>query len=76
MRGHCSARGQIGTNVVNHKVVRDMQIAFPDSGGIFQHDLAPCHSAKKLFTRKWNKGFKMARGFARLEPHKKFMMYN
>ena len=36
-------------NVVNHKVMRDMQIAFPDDGGdIFQHDLAPCHSAKKV----------------------------
>ena len=35
-------------NVVNHKVMRNMQIAFSDSGGIFQHDLAPCHSAKKV----------------------------
>ena len=35
-------------NVANHKVMRDMQIAFPDGGGIFQHDLAPCHSAKKV----------------------------
>ena len=25
-----------------------MQIAFPDGGGIFQPDLAPCHSAKKV----------------------------
>ena len=35
-------------NVVNHKVLRDMQIPFPDGGGIFQHDLASCHSAKKV----------------------------
>ena len=35
-------------NVVNHKVMRDMQSAFPDGGGIFQHNLAPCHSAKKV----------------------------
>ena len=35
-------------NVVNHKVMRDMQIPFSDGGGIFQHDLAPCHSAKKV----------------------------
>ena len=35
-------------DVVNHKVMRDMQIAFPDGGGIFQHDLAPSHSAKKV----------------------------
>ena len=38
-------------DVVNHKilnVMRDMQIAFPDGGSIFKHDLAPCHSAKKV----------------------------
>ena len=35
-------------DVVNHKVKRDMQIAFPDGGVIFQHDLAFCHSAKKV----------------------------
>ena len=35
-------------DVVNHKVMRDMQIAFPVGGSIFQHDLAPCHSAKKV----------------------------
>ena len=35
-------------NVVNHKAMRDMQIVFPDDGGIFQDGLAPCHSAKKV----------------------------
>ena len=35
-------------DVVNHKVMRDMQIAFPNGGGIFQLDLVPCHSAKKV----------------------------
>ena len=35
-------------DVVNHKVMRDMQIAFPDGGSIFQHDSALCHSAKKV----------------------------
>ena len=28
--------------------MRDMEIAFPGGGGIFQHDLAPCHSTKKV----------------------------
>ena len=35
-------------DVVNHKIMRDIQIAFPDGGGIFQHDFASCHSAKKV----------------------------
>ena len=35
-------------DAVNHKVMRDMQIAFPYGGRIFKHDLAPCHSAKKV----------------------------
>ena len=69
-------------NVVNHKILntmRDMQIAFPDGGGIFQHNLAPCHSAKKIrncVTRKGKKGFRIAREFARLEPHRKFVGYH
>ena len=29
------------------KVVKDMKKAFPNEGGIFQQDLAPCHTAKK-----------------------------
>ena len=35
-------------NVVNHKVMGDMQIAFLDGEGIFQHDLASCHSVEKV----------------------------
>ena len=35
-------------DVIQHKVVRDMQTAFPDGRGIFQQDLAPCHAAKKV----------------------------
>ena len=27
-----------------------MKRAFPDDGGIFQHDLAPCYSSKKVKT--------------------------
>ena len=34
--------------VIQQKVVRDMERAFPSGGGIFQHDLAPCHAAKKV----------------------------
>jgi len=34
--------------VIQQKVVRDMERAFPSGGGIFQHDLAPCHTAKKV----------------------------
>ena len=33
--------------VIQRKVVRDMKRAFSNGGGIFQHDLAPCHTAKK-----------------------------
>ena len=29
------------------KVVKDMKRASPNKGGIFQQDLAPCHTAKK-----------------------------
>ena len=66
-------------DVVNHKVMRNMQIAFPDCAGIFQHDLAACHSAKKMqkvLQKKGNKGCRMAREFARLEPNRKFLGYN
>ena len=51
-------------DAVNHKVMRVMQIAFPDGGSIFQHDLAPFHFVKKVqksVTRKWNKSFRIAR---------------
>ena len=34
-------------DIVNHKVMRDMQIVLPIGGGIFQHYLAPCHFAEK-----------------------------
>ena len=29
-------------------MVRDIKRAFPNVGGIFQQDLAPCHTAKKV----------------------------
>ena len=62
-------------NVANHKVMRYMQIAFPDGGGIFQHDLAPCHSAGKVQIVLQENGIKvlrMAWQFTRLESHRKF----
>ena len=34
--------------VIQRKVVKDMERAFPNGGGIFQQDLAPCHTAKKV----------------------------
>ena len=34
--------------VIWGKVVRDMERIFPNGGGIFQQDLAPCHTAKKV----------------------------
>ena len=39
--------------------MRDMQIAFPDGGGILQHDLAPCHSAKKVQNMLQENGIKV-----------------
>ena len=64
-------------NVVNHKVIRDMQIAFADGGGIFQHDLLLAILLKKCKKcYKKMECFRMAREFARLEPHRKFMGYN
>ena len=33
--------------VIQRKVVEDMERAFPNGGGIFQQDLDPCHTAKK-----------------------------
>ena len=41
--------------VINNKVLPDMQDAFPNNDGIFQQDLAPCHRAnkvKQLFSEK------------------------
>ena len=32
---------------IQRKVVRDVKRPFPNGGGIFQQDLASCHSAKK-----------------------------
>jgi len=34
--------------VINNKIQTDMEEAFPNSEGIFQQDLAPCHRAKKV----------------------------
>ena len=36
--------------VIQCKVVKGMKRAFPNGGGIFQQDLAPCHTAKKIKT--------------------------
>ena len=36
--------------VSQRKVVKDMERAFPNGGGIFQQDLASCHTAKKVKT--------------------------
>lgn len=44
--GMMNAEKYIG--VIQQKVVRDMERAFPTGGGIFQQDLAPCHTAKKV----------------------------
>ena len=54
-------------SVIEQKVIPDMRRAFPDVGGIFQQDLAPCHSAKKVIFRKQklNKCFRMAWKLAR-----------
>ena len=37
-------------DVIENKVYPDMKRAFPDGGGIFQQDLAPCHLSKKVKT--------------------------
>ena len=34
--------------VINNKVLTDMEEAFPNGEGIFQQDLAPCHRANKV----------------------------
>ena len=34
------------SELVRQKVLREMERMFPAGGGIFQQDLAPCHSAK------------------------------
>ena len=34
--------------VIQRKVMRDMERVFPNGRGIFQQDLAPCHTAKKV----------------------------
>ena len=34
--------------VVDKKVVRDLENAFPDGSGILQQDSAPCHKSKKV----------------------------
>ena len=33
--------------VIQRKVVKDMERVFPNKGGVFQQDLASCHTAKK-----------------------------
>ena len=35
-------------DVINQKVTKDMEEAFPQGGGIYMHDSAPCHKAKKV----------------------------
>ena len=37
-------------DVFENKVIPDIRWAFPDGGGVFQQDLAPCHSSKKVKT--------------------------
>ena len=34
-------------NVIQQKVVKDLERAFPSGGRIFKQDLAPCRTAKK-----------------------------
>ena len=36
--------------VIEKNVIPDMKRAFSENGGIFQHDLAPYHSSKKMKT--------------------------
>ena len=35
---------------VENKLIPDIKRAFPDNEGMFQKDLAPCHSSKKVKT--------------------------
>ena len=37
-------------DVIENKDIPDMRSAFPDGEGIFQQDLAPCHSFRKVKT--------------------------
>ena len=45
--------------VINNNVQKDMEEAFPNSEGIFQQDLAPCHRAKKVNTLLSEKGIRL-----------------
>ena len=36
------------TELIQRTIVRDMQRAFPEAGGIFQQDLASCHTSKQV----------------------------
>ena len=35
-------------DVIEKKIISNIRRAFPDDGGLFQQDLAPCHSSKKV----------------------------
>ena len=37
-------------DVIENKVIPDMRKAFPDGEGMFQQDLVPCDSSKKVKT--------------------------
>ena len=57
--------------IIQGKVVRDMERAFPNEGGIFQQDLAPCHTAKKsekVFEENHMKVFDWPRNSSDLNP--------
>ena len=36
------------TELIQPTIIRDMQRAFPEGGGIFQQDLAPCHTSQQV----------------------------
>ena len=36
------------TELIRRTVTRDMQRVFPESGGVFQQGLAPCHTSKQV----------------------------
>ena len=60
--------------VIQRKVVRNMERAFPNGGGVFQQYLAPCHIVKKLkkiFEENYIKVFDWPGNSPKLNPIKK-----
>ena len=66
-------------DVIETKAIPEMQKAFPDGSGVFQQDLAPCHTSKIVTNSSQNqhdKSVGLAWKLPGLKSNRKFVVYH